>query len=196
MAKIVAPKFTTIEELKEWIETVHEKYYIEMKTASELPNAFWESYSSFSNTSGGWIILGVQEGNPRNEIKGVTNVSKAQTSLWDQLSNSNKISFRNVDNADVSIHKIDNKDVMIIYVKEAPENMKPVYVGGKRENTYIRTGDGDRKASKQEIEAFERNARPGHDSLAAEHFTLDDLDIDSVITYKEKVNKRYPKKNI
>lgn len=137
MAKIVAPKFTTIEELKEWIETVHEKYYIEMKTASELPNAFWESYSSFSNTSGGWIILGVQEGNPRNEIKGVTNVSKAQTSLWDQLSNSNKISFRNVDNADVSIHKIDNKDVMIIYVKEAPENMKPVYVGGKRENTYI-----------------------------------------------------------
>lgn len=56
MAKIVIPNFSTIEELKEWIETVLEKYYIEMKAASELPNAFWESYSSFSNTAGGWII--------------------------------------------------------------------------------------------------------------------------------------------
>ena len=83
MAKIVAPKFTTIEELKEWLENVHEKYYIEMKAASELPNAFWESYSSFCNTAGGWIILGVAEDKPRNIIKGVANVSKAQISLWD-----------------------------------------------------------------------------------------------------------------
>ena len=171
MVKIGVPKFTTTVELKEWLETVHEKYYIEMKTASELPNSFWESYSSFSNTSGGWIILGVEEGNPRNNIKGVSNVAKAQTSLWDQLSNPNKVSFRNIDNADVSVYKINHRDVMLIYVKEAPENAKPVYVGGKRENTYIRTGDGDRRASKQEIEAFERNASLGHDSLAAEHFT-------------------------
>ncbi|MBR4027668.1 MAG: putative DNA binding domain-containing protein [Lachnospiraceae bacterium] len=194
MAKIVAPKFSTIEELKEWLKNVHEKYYIEMKAASELPNAFWESYSSFCNTSGGWIILGVAEDKPYNIIKGVANVSKAQISLWDQLSNPNKVSFRNVDNADVSVHKIDGMDVMIVYVKEAPENMKPVYVGGKRENTYIRTGDGDRMATKQEIEAFERNAQTGHDSLPAEHFTMNDLDLDSVITYKEKVSKRYPKK--
>lgn len=160
MAKIVIPNFSTIEELKEWIETVHEKYYIEMKAASELPNAFWESYSSFSNTAGGWIILGVVEEKTRNIIKGVSNVSKAQISLWDQLSNPNKVSFRNVDNADVSVHKIDGMDVMIVYVKEAPENMKPVYVGGKRENTYIRTGDGDRRATKQEIGAcyIDRNS--------------------------------------
>lgn len=165
-----------------------------MKTASELPNSFWESYPSFSNTSGGWIILGVLESQPKNILKGVANVAKAQISLWDQLSNPNKVSFRNVDNADVSIHKIDEMDIMIVCVKEAPENMKPVYVGGKRENTYIRTGDGDRRATKQEIEAFERNAQPGHDSLPAEHFTFNDLDLDSVITYKERVIKRYPKK--
>lgn len=41
MSKIVAPNFTTIEELKEWLETIHEKYYIKMKAASELPNSFW-----------------------------------------------------------------------------------------------------------------------------------------------------------
>lgn len=58
MRGLITPEKLTIEDLKEWIINVHEKYYIELKTASELPNAFWESYSSFCNTSGGWIILG------------------------------------------------------------------------------------------------------------------------------------------
>lgn len=54
------------EELKEWLLNIHEKYYIEFKKANELPNSFWESYSSFSNTSGGVIILGVVEGEVTN----------------------------------------------------------------------------------------------------------------------------------
>ena len=58
----INPEELTSVDLKEWLEDVHEKYYIELKKAQELPNAFWESYSSFSNTSGGWIILGVEEG--------------------------------------------------------------------------------------------------------------------------------------
>ena len=45
--------------IKDFLENVHEKYYIELKKASELPSSFWESYSSFCKTSGGWIVLGV-----------------------------------------------------------------------------------------------------------------------------------------
>ena len=37
-------------------------------------------------------------------------------------------------------------------------------------------------------------AKTWYYSLPIEHFTIDDLDMDSVITYKEKVNKRFPKK--
>ena len=47
---------------------------------------------------------------------------------------------------------------------------------------------------KEPTKMFERNVMPCHDSLAIEYFTIDDLDMDSVITYKEKVNKRFPKK--
>lgn len=61
MKNIIKPENLTIEDLKQWLINVHEKYYIELKKASELPNAFWESYSSFCNTSGGWIILGVEK---------------------------------------------------------------------------------------------------------------------------------------
>lgn len=186
--------FKDIDELKDWIENVHEKDVIEMKKAQELPASFWESYSAFCNTSGGWILLGVIEGSPVNTIQGIGNILKTQTNLWDMLSNPNKVNYRSVDNEDVHIVNIDGAEIMLVCVKEAPESMKPVYFNGKRENTFIRTGDGDRRATKQELEAFERNAMPCHDSLPAEYFTIDDLDMDSLITYKEKVNKRFPKK--
>lgn len=72
--------------------------------------------------------------------------------------------------------------------------MKPVYLNGKLENSWIRTGDGDRRATSEELAALLRNANPIHDNLPADKFTMDDLDLDSIITYKERVSKRYPKK--
>lgn len=117
------PNFKNIEELKDWIINIHEKYFVELKKAGELPAAFWESYSAFCNTSGGWILLGVIEGNPVNTIQGVGNISKTQINLWDMLSNPNKINYRSVDNEDVHVVNIDGAEIMIVYVKEAPESM-------------------------------------------------------------------------
>ena len=182
------------EALKEWLLNVHEKYYIELKKAQELPNSFWETYSSFSNTAGGMIILGVEEKEPQNVIRGVANPSKAIASLWDQLSNKTKVNFRNINNEDVTEYQIDEKTtIVLIHIKEAPEGMKPVYINDRLENTWIRTGDGDRKATKEEIAAFMRNSQPGQDALLLDHFGIEDLDIDSVIAFKERVNKRYPR---
>lgn len=183
-----------IDELKEWLVNVHEKYYIELKKAVELPNAFWETYSSFCNTSGGWIILGVKEGFPQNEITGVGNPEKTLMNLWDQLSNKSKVSFRNLENQDVNSFVIDDKTVIIVHVKEVAENMKPIYIGGKIENSWIRTGDGDRKVTTEELAALMRNAQPNQDSLPLDNYSFEDLDEDSVLSYKERVNKRFPKK--
>ncbi len=188
--------FSNTDELKEWLLSVHEKYFIELKKAQELPNAFWETYSSFCNTSGGIIVLGVVEGMPQNDIQGVGNASKTITSLWDQLSNKTKVSFRNITNEDVTEYKLDgDKTVILVNVKEAPEGMKPVYINDKLENTWIRTGDGDRRATKEEIATFMRNAQPSQDDVVLDVFGMDDLDLDSVLSFKERVNKRYPKKN-
>jgi len=188
------PEKLTIEEFETWLLNVHEKFYIELKKASELPNSFWDTYSSFSNTCGGIIILGVAEGYPQNEIIGVANPDKAITTLWDLLSNPTKVNYRNVDNQDVNTYVIDGKTIITIHVKEAPENMKPIHIGGKLENTWIRTGDGDRRATKEELASLMRNAQPNQDSLNADGFSMDDLDFDSVITYKERVSKRFPQK--
>lgn len=109
MKNSIRPDFSDVKELKEWLLNVHEKYFIELKKASELPNAFWESYSSFCNTAGGYIILGVVEGKPQNEITGVGNCEKTLINLWDQLSNSTKVSYRNVNNQDVNTYNIEGK---------------------------------------------------------------------------------------
>lgn len=193
MTNEINPIFSNIEELKKWLLNVQEKYYVELKKAQELPNSFWESYSSFCNTAGGIIVLGVVEGKPQNQITGVGNPEKTLRSLWDQLSNKNKVSFRNIDNEDVFQYKLDeSKTVILINVKEAPASMKPVYIGNKLDNTWIRTGDGDRQATKEEIAALMRNANPVEDSLLLDYFNIDDLDYDSLLSFKERVHKRFP----
>ena len=186
--------FSNNESIREWLENSHEKYYMELKkSSSSLPQDFWPSYSAFANTVGGWIALGVIENNPKNEIKGVTNATGITTNLWNLLSNPQKTNFRCVENTDVHTVTIDGNDIILIYVHEAPENMKPVDINGNMENTYIRTGDGDRSATPEEIKAFLRNAHPEQDNLPADKFTMEDLDPDSVLEFKARVSKRYPK---
>lgn len=183
-------------DLKEKIIKIREDYDIELKKAtSELPKSFWETYSSFCNTEGGYIILGVEEGTPDNKILGVNNPTNLLTNLWNQLSNLNKVSFRNVYNQDVQSFKIDNLVVIIVKVKEVLDRDKPVYIDNKIENAWIRTGDGDRKIKKAELQAFLRNAQPEQDNLPASNFSIEDLDRDAIFAFKEQVDKRYPTKH-
>lgn len=180
--------------LEEWLLNVHEKYYIELKKAQELPKSFWETYSSFSNTAGGIIVLGIEERTPQNIICGVANAEKTVASFWNQVSNKEKVSFRTVENEGVHMYTIGDKKIVVICVREAPDHYKPVHINGKLENSYIRTGDGDRLISREELSAFLRNANPNMDSMLANGINFQDLDEDSVFSFKEKVNKRYPKK--
>lgn len=51
----------------------------EVKEAkSELPKTVWETVSAFSNTSGGWIVLGVKQSGKTFEIQGVGNIEKLE----------------------------------------------------------------------------------------------------------------------
>lgn len=51
----------------------------EVKAAkSELPKNVWETVSAFSNTSGGWIVLGVKQSGKIFDIQGVDNIEKLE----------------------------------------------------------------------------------------------------------------------
>ena len=81
-----------------------EKHTFELKKAkNSLSKSFWETYSSFSNTKGGFIILGVEEGQTENIITGVNNPEEMVSDLWNQLSNPNKISYNSLNNDSITI---------------------------------------------------------------------------------------------
>ena len=188
-------EFLNASNAKSILEHLHEKYYIELKAASsELPKSFWESYSAFCNTKGGWIILGVEEHNPTNIIRGVKNPNKITTDLWNLLSNPNKVNYNTIKNTDVRIINVNDAQIIVVRIEEAPIAKKPVYINNQVQMTWIRTDDGDRSATKEILSSLFRDANPVQDSLIANEFTLDDLDNDSLRSFKNIVNRRFPAK--
>ena len=72
---------------------------------NSLPKDIWPTYSSFANTDGGFILLGVSEfinnGKKSFEVTGVDNPGKVCDELWTCLENPNKVSKNVLRNEDV-----------------------------------------------------------------------------------------------
>ena len=78
-----------IERLVKQGEVVH----TECKDASGgLPDSLWESYSSFANTDGGVILLGVKEVGRKFSIAGVPKAATLIKRFWDGVNNREKVS--------------------------------------------------------------------------------------------------------
>ena len=134
-----------------------EKAYLECKAAANsLPKDFWKSFSAFSNTQGGFILLGVSEKDDTFQITGVKDVRKVVDDLFSQARGGQKISYHVLNNDNV-IH--DNgifleKNVIAVYVQKAENNHIPVHLNGDITNSYIRLNTGDHKLSSAELKNF------------------------------------------
>ncbi len=60
------------------------------EAAAELPKNVWETVSTFSNTAGGWIVLGMLQQGKRFDITGVTNPEKIEQDFVTTLRSKNK----------------------------------------------------------------------------------------------------------
>ena len=70
-----------------------EDYERECKLANGgLPESIWETYSSFANTNGGTILLGIREHRDSFTIEGLTDkqIIKYQKDFWSTLNDRNK----------------------------------------------------------------------------------------------------------
>ena len=88
---LISVKLTArqVERLVKQGEVVH----TECKDASGgLPDALWESYSSFANTDGGMILLGVKEVDRKFSIAGVPKAATLIKRFWDGVNNREKVS--------------------------------------------------------------------------------------------------------
>lgn len=76
------------------IETYRENNQLEAKKAAGgLPGSLWETYSSFANTDGGVILLGVEERTDGSlEVTGVQDPEHLKKDFWNTISNKQKVS--------------------------------------------------------------------------------------------------------
>ncbi|MFH0734514.1 MAG: RNA-binding domain-containing protein [bacterium] len=124
----------------------------EVKEASiELPKNIWETVSAFSNTAGGWIVLGVKQIGRHFEINGVTNPEKTEQNFTTVL-RGEKFNVKLAVTA--KKYSFDDKTVLLFYIPLSDK--KPVYFNSPV-NTFIRTASGDQRATKEEIDAMYRD---------------------------------------
>lgn len=83
-------KESVLEELN-----LNEDHERECKLATGgLPESIWETYSSFANTNGGTILLGIKEHRDSFTVEGLTEkqIIKYQKDFWSTLNDRNKVS--------------------------------------------------------------------------------------------------------
>lgn len=179
------------------LPNVKENCQIEFKLSkNSLPKSFWETYSSFANTQGGYIILGVDENNP-NIVVGVDTVEKIKKEIFSIVNNKMKVSCNILEDGNVCEHIINGKTIISVYVPELNDDKKPLYLNDDLKFTYVRKFDGDYKASMEDLRRLIRNSHEDIDSeLLDEHkYTIEDLNPDSILMFKNMIHQREPSKN-
>ena len=180
------------------IDIFFEGVDVECKESSDtLPKDLWETYSAFANTKGGTIFLGVREKNGEFSVSGVNNVDKVVKELWDNLNNNKKVSANIISDRDVSIEQIEGKSVVKIVVPRADRRDKPIFIGenpyndSKHSGTFRRNHSGDYKCNRQEIVRMIADSNDiSQDSVVLEGFTIDDLNLESINSYKNRLESK------
>ena len=165
------------------------------EAAAGLPKSIWETVSAFSNTSGGWIVLGVKQNGKKFEIQGVSDVEKTESDFLNILRSGQKMNFPIFPEA--KKYDIDGKTILAFRFESSPH--KPIFFSSIN-NTFIRSGSGDRHASDTEIAAMYRDQMFGfksEENVAGTSFA--DISPVSLETYRNHVryyNPSFPFKDL
>ena len=178
------------------LDTGKEHASLECKEAgSKIPSSLWTSYSAFANTEGGIIALGIKEENGGFFVSGVQDPFAMEKMFWDTIASRNKVNRNILRSEDVKIVKdVSGKYVIFIYVPEAADRMKPIFINSNTNLAYIRRGESDQKASEDELNAMLRNSSPDIDIQTLQYYSINDIDAVSLADFKSRVSARYPDK--
>ena len=171
----------------------HESSVLEFKRCkSKLSRDFWPTYSSFANTFGGVVYLGIDDAT--GEVEGVDDPERILKEIWDLLDDPRKVSVNLLSPGDVSLQDVAGKNVVRVCVPRADRRFRPVYVNGSMENgAYKRNGERDYHCSISDLSAFLRESSDdAQDSAVLANMMADDLDRFSVESFRRRMAARSP----
>lgn len=158
----------------EWLD-------FEVKEAkSEVPKSSWETVSAFSNTAGGWLVFGVSKKGKKYDIIGVDSPEKIEQDFLTTLRGDK---FNKQIIVESKKYAIDNKIILAFFIPSMNSKDKPVYFNSLS-NTFIRTGSGDQRATKEEIDSMYRNSSFDKKDEQLTKFTFEDLDKETIDRYR------------
>lgn len=143
-----------------------------------LPKDAWETVSAFSNTGGGWLVFGVKKEGKNYVITGVGNPAKVESDFLTVLRGS-KFNHKIIPRTEK--YDFDGKTVLAFYFQVSEK--KPVFFNSLQ-NTFIRTGSGDQRATTEEINAMLRDSAFGTKDREKTRFSIKSLDAESIREFR------------
>ena len=188
-------KESVLEELN-----LNEDHERECKLATGgLPESIWETYSSFANTNGGTILLGIKEHRDSFTVEGLTEkqIIKYQKDFWSTLNDRNKVSKNILLNHHVNPVPVGDKQILRIDVPAADRHDKPVYIGtDPMKGTYKRDYEGDFLCTEEAVRAMFADQRDvSGDIEVIDEMGLDVLNQDTIKGYRiifEQLHSGHP----
>lgn len=168
-----------------------EGFYIEYKSnTTKLSKDIWETISAFENEMGGIIFLGIDQkvlenGNVELDILGVDGIHQMLDDFWSSIDEI--ISYSTITQDDVKVIDVKEKKIIEIHVKSAPDFRKPIYAHG---TVFVRKGAVDKKAKRDDLKRLVTNSSDSLDTEVLQGFSIDDLDLESILLYKSKLTSR------
>lgn len=155
------------------------------KAKNALPDSFWETYSAFANTNGGKIILGIDEKN-EDPYQGVNDPQKIRDNLFALVANKQKVSCNLLTDNDIEYVSIPDKErqLMVITIREASSDQKPVHLKNDFRESYKRLGEGDVRLDKEELKYLMASSHDDIDSELLTNYDENDLNIETIKEYK------------
>lgn len=178
----------------EYLSNLKEGVNVEFKESqNKVPDSFYDTYSSFSNTSGGTIYLGIKE-RKKNIISGVLNPLEQKKSIISALHSKDKVSYCSISDDSVQILTINDKKIIKVTVNEAPKEAKPVYIKGNLLLSYERIGDGDFLLTEESITNLLLDRRQVRFDCMPNvlNFDFSRIDLDSLKSYRNYLNEISP----
>lgn len=130
------------------------------KCENQIPKSVWETYSSFANTVGGIIVLGITEHMEepdqakRFEITGVNNPTKLKKEFFDTL-NSNKVNRNILIEEDIDIVEYEGHSLLVINIPQVDYRQRPIYINGNMMNgSFKRNYEGDYHCTEDDVKAM------------------------------------------
>ncbi|CEG55694.1 conserved protein of unknown function [ATPase, AAA-4] [Legionella fallonii LLAP-10] len=148
-----------------------------------------------ANTSGGYVLLGIEQKKDTFTLHGLKNIHKVHKQLVDTANNKNKVSVSLLSNTHIKEIIIDGKNILQIYIPRASRQQKPVYLNGNPlgGNTYQRLHEADQKISDDAVKRMlAEQVEDSRDNRILKGFGFNETPEPTLRAYRQIFSNRTP----